>query len=131
MANHSPCLAQKDFLFDPWPLTPLYITTPTIILDQFVWHGISKQITSKAKTCIVCQSSKIQQHIRSPLTDFKVPARRFGHINVYIVGPLPTSQGFTYLFTMVNRTTRWPEVIPMTDTTTETCARALITNWIL
>ena len=105
-------------------------TTRHIMLDCFVWHGISKQITFWAKTCIACQSSKIQQHIRSPLADFKVPARRFDHINVDIVGPLPTSQGFTYLFTMVDRTTKWPVAVPMTDATTSACARALITNWI-
>ena len=63
-------------------------------------------------------------HARPP------PNRRFGSIHVDIVGPLPTSESKTYLFTIVDRFTRWPEVIPMEDSATETCARALIRHWI-
>ena len=109
---------------------PSICTTHHIFLGGSVWHDISKQITSWAKTCIACQSSKIQQPILSPLADFMVPARIFNHINVDLFGPVPTSQGFTYLFTMVDRTTGWPEAIPITNTITATYARALITNWI-
>lgn len=56
--------------------------------------------------------------------------RRFDHIHVDIVGPLPLSHGYTYLFTIVDRFTRWPEAIPLSDISTQACARALITHWI-
>ena len=46
------------------------------------------------------------------------------------VGPLPPSQGFTHLFTIVDRFTRWPEAIPLTSTDTKSCARALLSHWI-
>ncbi|XP_062889062.1 uncharacterized protein LOC134337760 isoform X1 [Mobula hypostoma] len=35
-----------------------------------------------------------------------------------------------YIFTMVDRFTRWPEAVPLADTSTESCARTLIANWI-
>ena len=46
------------------------------------------------------------------------------------MGPLPSSNGYNYLFTCVDRYTRWPEAIPMTDATTESCASALLSGWI-
>ena len=56
--------------------------------------------------------------------------RRFDHVHVDLVGPLPASRGYTYLFTMVDRFTRWPEVVPISDISATTCARALIGSWV-
>ena len=46
-----------------------------------------------------------------------------------LVGPLPPSNGFTYLLTIVDRFSRWPEAISLNDTTTVVCAQALISQW--
>ncbi|KAJ8389879.1 hypothetical protein AAFF_G00113480 [Aldrovandia affinis] len=59
-----------------------------------------------------CQRAKVHRHIKAPLERFSVPERRFDHVNADLVGPLPPSHGYTYLFTMVDRTTRWPEAVP-------------------
>ena len=55
---------------------------------------------------------------------------RFSHVHVYVVGPLPSSQGFTHLLTVVDRFTRWPEAIPVSDTSALSLARALLQNWV-
>ena len=47
-----------------------------------------------------------------------------------IVGPLPPSEGHNYLFTIIDRTTRWPEAIPISDISASTCAKAFVSNWI-
>ncbi len=41
-----------------------------------------------------------------PPPHIPVPTRRFSHIHVGLVGPLPASKGFTYLFTIIDRTSR-------------------------
>ena len=40
------------------------------------------------------------------------------------------SREVTYLFTIMDRFTRWQEVIPFSDTFPTSCVRAIITNWI-
>ena len=74
----------------------------------------------------LCQSSKIQKHVHTPFDTFVVPDKRFSQIHIDIVGPLHPSTGFTYLFTIVDRTTRWPETIPLSDITAITCAKSLV-----
>ena len=109
---------------------PSIRATRQLMADKFVWHDLCKQVGLWAKACIPCQASKVQRHVRAPLQTFQVPHRRFDHIHVDLVGPLPPSNGFTYLLTVVYRFTRWPEAIPLPDITTLTCAQALVMHWI-
>ena len=46
------------------------------------------------------------------------------------MGPLPPSQGHTYLLTCVDRFSRWSEAIPLTNISAETVAQAFISGWI-
>ena len=109
---------------------PSVRTTRKLVAAKFVWNGLQKQIGTWAKQCTACQTSKIQTHIKAPLEKFSVPERRFDHIHVDLVGPLPPSNGFTHLLTVIDRFSRWPEAIPLSDTTSATCAQALIFHWI-
>ena len=109
---------------------PSIRATRTLITRKFMWHDTNKQVGAWATACIACQTSKVHRHVKAPLSTFKVPSCRFDHINIDLVGPLPSSQGYTYLFTIVDRFTRWPEAIPLSDTSASTCARALVSHWI-
>ncbi|KAK3735900.1 hypothetical protein RRG08_041086 [Elysia crispata] len=105
-------------------------STVKLVANKFVWHGIKKQVNKWAQECLACQTSKIQSHVRSPVIKIPVPAKKFSHIHVDLVGPLPPSEGFTHLLTIIDRTARWPEAITMVQTSTTDCAIALIRHWI-
>jgi Integrase core domain len=50
---------------------------------------------------------------------------------VDLVRPLPcSSEGFAYLLTVVDRSTRWAEALPLKATTTADCAAAFVAGWI-
>ena len=100
--------------------------TKRLISAKFVWHGLNKQVTYWAKTCLSCQRSKVQTHTKAPLHQFKPTAKRFDHVHNDLVGPLPESQGHRYLLTFVDWFTRWPEAMPIRDVETQTIARAYV-----
>ena len=65
--------------------------TLKLISQKFVCHGMRKMVNQWTKQCLQCPRSKIQTHTHAPLQHFKVPAKRFSHIHIDIVGPLPPS----------------------------------------
>jgi hypothetical protein len=73
----------------------------------------------------------VTQQEHTSVEAIPVPARRFSHVHVDIVGPLPpSSKGHTYLLTMLDRATRWPEVVPLKDITAQSCADAFVDTWV-
>ncbi|KFD60560.1 hypothetical protein M514_27264 [Trichuris suis] len=104
--------------------------TQKLITRYYVWPGINKDVRLWARLCLTCQRTKIQRHVRTPPKYFAVPDSRFDHVHVDIVGPLPPSRGYTYLLTMVDCFTRWPEAVPLTNCKAETVARGFTTAWI-
>ena len=104
--------------------------TQKAILQRFVWKNLKRDVINWCKQCHDCQSSKVSRHIHTPVEKREPPDRRFGSLHVDLVGPLPECEGHRYLFTIVDRWTRWPEAIPVQDMTAQTCAKALLRSWV-
>ncbi len=104
--------------------------TCRLVSAAFCWPHMKKQTATAARSCLGCQRGKTHHHVHLQPEHIPVPHRRFVHLHVDLVKPLPQSAGMTYMFTMVDRTTRWPEVIPLSSTTAADCAEALLAGWI-
>lgn len=100
------------------------------IRKLFIWPKLQSDVKVWCRQCQKCQLAKIARHTTSPHQTFSEPNRRLAFVHIDLIGPLPPSQGFTYCLTMIDRFSRWPEVIPLSDITAPTVARAFFTNWI-
>ncbi len=59
-----------------------------------------------------------------------IPQRGFSHLHVDLVGPLQYSNNFNYISTIIDRTSKWMEAIPLSDKSAAACAKALTFTWI-
>ena len=59
-----------------------------------------------------------------------MPDQRFSHVHVDLVGALPESKGFKYLLSVICRTSRYIQAIPVMDPTSEACANAFLHHWV-
>jgi Integrase core domain len=83
-----------------------------------------------ARECLSCQIGKVHRHVRLRPVHVTVPERRFSHMHVDLVGPLPASEGATYVFTVIDRNRRWFEALPLSDISAKSCAAVLTQGWI-
>nr|VZI41386.1 unnamed protein product [Spirometra erinaceieuropaei] len=114
----------------PLPAFPGIRARRKSIAARFVWPKMDSDIALRTKQCLACQKNKVPRHTFSPQGSFAVPDVRFNHVHLDLIGPLPPSRGYTHILTAVDRFTRWPIVVPISDTSAENIAIVFLTHWI-
>jgi cleavage and polyadenylation specificity factor subunit 1 len=105
--------------------------TRRIISARYVWRGMASDITDWCRECQPCARGKILPQFKSPVKEIATPKDKFAHVHVDIVGPFPTSaDGYSYLLTMIDRATRWPEAAMLKSITAAECADAFTSCWV-
>lgn len=100
-----------------------------IIKTRYCWPDMSRDIGKWTRCCVQCQRAKVIRHTLTATIPFLPAKRRFGHIHIDLVGPIPPFNGNKYLLTCVDRFTRWPEAWPLDNMSTHAVAVALVTQW--
>ncbi|XP_064469272.1 uncharacterized protein LOC135383915 [Ornithodoros turicata] len=91
---------------------------------------MNTDVRSWARACLQFQRSKVHRHTITAPAKFLAPYVHFAQVYIDLVGPLPSTKGYRYLLSCIDRYTRWPEVIPMPDITAETVTHALLATWV-
>uniref|UniRef100_A0A0A9W7L1 RNA-directed DNA polymerase n=1 Tax=Lygus hesperus TaxID=30085 RepID=A0A0A9W7L1_LYGHE len=98
--------------------------------QRFIWPSMAKDCKEWVRTCTDYQQNKVQRQIHGALGEIQPPSDRFSHIHIDLIGSRVLSQGYTYVFTCVDRFTHWPEVISLPDCKAHTVAQAFCVHWI-
>jgi transposase InsO family protein len=104
--------------------------TKRLLVDRYFWPSLTNDVNDWCKTCIPCQASKVTTHVQTAPEQINPTGRRFEHVHIDLVGPLPPSNGHKYLLTMVDRFSRWPEAVPLPNIEAATVASAFVNGWI-
>ncbi|GFT78128.1 transposon Tf2-6 polyprotein [Trichonephila clavipes] len=92
---------------------PEIAASTKLATHRFVWPNIRCDIKAWVNSCHPCQRSKIHRHTKAPIGTFALSDARFSQIHVDFIGPFPPSNGQSYCLTLVDRFTRWMEVIQL------------------
>ena len=95
-----------------------------LISQRFVWPKIHIDVRDWTKAYVPCQGTKVHRHNVTPLQKCTTPDERFSHVHLDLVGPLPASEGHTYLLTAICR------VIPFSVITAKSCADNFVLHWV-
>jgi transposase InsO family protein len=105
--------------------------TRRLLAARFVWRGMNSDISRWIKDCQFCTRGKVTTQPVAAVQPIAVPQRKFTHIHMDLVGPLPVAaDGSTPLLTVIDCTTRWLEATPLKSIEARTCADALVASWI-
>merc|ERR1711951_234517 len=83
------------------------------VAANYYWPSIRKDVTEYVNGCHDCNATKVGKTITPEQDPIPVLAKRFHDVVLDVVGPLPVSSGYKYLLTIVDRTSRWFDAIPM------------------
>ena len=98
--------------------------------DEYYWPAMGTDAADFCRKCHACNVAKTGKPIKTPLTKIGVPDKRFSYLNLDIVGPLPESRGYKYIFTILDRTSRLFQAVPLVKADAESCCKAFLNHWV-
>ena len=81
---------------------------------EYYWPTLKNDVKEFVKKCDTCKKIRPSKKLTNT-GEFKVPDRRFSHVMVDIVGPLPVSKGYRFLLTCLCRSTRLFRALPLRE----------------
>jgi len=90
---------------------------------------MNKDVLKWCRFYLPCQRPKIYKNTHLSPEKIEQPNGRFEHVHLDIVVK-PIQQNYRYCLTMIDRFTRCPELVPLSNVMTKTIATAFWTRWI-
>lgn len=101
--------------------------TSELIRRHYHWKRMEEDIREYVSSCRQCQQNKpIRANRTAPLQPLDIPKRPWLDISYDLIGPLPVSKGCNSILTVVDRYSKYTELIALKDTATaEDVARVM------
>jgi cleavage and polyadenylation specificity factor subunit 1 len=97
--------------------------TRRLVSSRFIWKSCAADVNQWCRDCVGRARAKVQVHLKTQPEQIQIPDQIFQHVHVDLVGPLPVSENNqAYIMTVIDRTSRWAEAVPLTSVTAEKCA---------
>ena len=97
--------------------------------ENFYWPGMSGDIGRFCLSCDICQKTIPKGRVgKVPLQSVPVVSEPFDKVAIDLVGPIrpPSDSGKSYILTMIDYSTRYPDAVALKTIDTETVAEGLI-----
>ena len=98
------------------------------ILKHFFWPHLATDVKATCQSCDRCQKTAKRTHSRAPMVSPPPHITRpFDKVAIDVVGPLPTTKYKNrYILTYIDLGTRYPDAVPLSSTTADVIAKALL-----
>ncbi|UYV80837.1 hypothetical protein LAZ67_19001932 [Cordylochernes scorpioides] len=104
------------------------VRTKQRLRECYWWPGMDKDVEDLVTNCWVCKNhDKRLKSIRVPITPVERPANPWTKLGLDIVGPfIDTEIGFRFAITLIDYTSKWPEVFCTNKTTSKVMINFLV-----
>lgn len=105
------------------------------IRKLFHWYEMRTDVQIWIEKCHTCQMNEISKKpAKAPMGNMSIRAHMYGSFiyrSIDILGPLPrTPRGNKYILVVMDYFSKWVEVLPIPDQTSETCADNILNEVI-
>jgi len=104
--------------------------TKHYLAARYYWPDMNKQIEEWVRSCNACQLAKSGRKTCAPLGSFDAGLDRFHTIHIDIITMDHEINGYKNVLTMIDRTTSWPEAVPIHNCEAKTVAWVLVNHWV-
>ncbi|KAI2645676.1 Transposon Tf2-6 polyprotein [Labeo rohita] len=102
-----------------------------LLRNRFWWPTLATETIQFVNRCSVCQTSKPSKHLPAGLLQpLPLPQRPWSHIAIDFITDLPSSQGNTVIFTIVDRFSKACRLIPIPKLPSALEAAELLCNQV-
>ena len=104
-------------------------STTKRVAEEFYWPSLKEDVKKFCKMCNSCMKVKSNNKLVND-GEFSVPDKRFSHVMVDVVGPLPDSYGYKFILTAIDRTTRFLHCFPLREASASEAATAFLQGYV-
>ncbi|EIW72393.1 hypothetical protein TREMEDRAFT_26078 [Tremella mesenterica DSM 1558] len=106
--------------------------TLELVLRDYVWVGVRKDVEDYIAGCAVCQRAKTnRQRSHGELKPLEVATKPWSSISMDFIEELPNSHGYNSILVVVDRLTKWAIFIPTTTKLTAAGLSELIMDYVV